>query len=346
MFTFAGKVLFEKPRSECHRIWSRTTWQMQRMRDNPVCADQEYQRINDSQDAGLFCDLSFDHGEGASRQITSTANISPINISMGVKPKIAILREQGVNGQLEMAAAFHSVGFEAVDVTMTDLVNGATLADFKGMAACGGFSFGDVLGTGEGWGKSILFNSRLKNQFEKFFNRADTFSLGVCNGCQMMSSIKSLIPGATHWPKFLRNTSEQYEARVAMVEVYSEKSVLFEGMAGSKLSVSVAHGEGRVDFASDYAMNEMQAQDQLCLRFIDNRGEPTTTYPYNANGSIDGMTGFTNHDGRATIMMPHPERVFLAVCNSWRPSERDGQGDWGEYSPWIRIFRNARVWVG
>ncbi|WP_423906677.1 phosphoribosylformylglycinamidine synthase [Candidatus Spongiihabitans sp.] len=337
--TFEGKVFFEKPRSECHRIWSQTTWQIQRMRDNPVCADQEYQRINDNQDPGLFCDLSFDHGEDANQRIISTANILPINISIEVKPKIAVLREQGVNGQLEMAAAFHSVGFEAVDVTMTDLVNGATLADFKGIAACGGFSFGDVLGAGEGWGKSILFNPRLKDQFEKFFNRADTFSLGVCNGCQMMSSIKSLIPGATHWPKFLRNTSEQYEARVAMVEVCSEKSVLFEGMASSKFPVSVAHGEGRADFESDYAMNEMQAQDQLCLRFIDNRGDPTATYPYNSNGSIHGMTGFTNHDGRATIMMPHPERVFRTLANSWHP---DG---WGEYSPWIRIFRNARAWV-
>lgn len=334
-FTFADKVLFEKPRSECHRIWSQTTWQMQRMRDNPVCADEEYQRINDHEDTGLFCDLSFNH-EAANQQITS---ISTSAISTQIKPKIAILREQGVNGQMEMAAAFHSVGFEAVDVTMTDLINGVSLDDFKGIAACGGFSFGDVLGAGEGWGKSILFNPRLKDQFEKFFNRADTFSLGICNGCQMMSSIKSLIPGASHWPKFLRNTSEQYEARVLMVEVCSEKSVLFAGMAGSKFPVSVAHGEGRADFESDHAMRKMQAQDQLCLRFIDNRGNPTTTYPYNANGSIHGMTGFTNDDGRATIMMPHPERVFRTLANSWHPEE------WGEYSPWIKLFQNARQWV-
>lgn len=332
--TFEGKQLFKKSRSECHRIWSQTTWQMQRMRDNPICADQEYQRINDIDEPGLFCDLSFEHNEQSNQQMLSAANIS-----RGVKPKIAILREQGVNGQLEMAAAFHSVGFDAIDVTMTDLVDGASLAGFNGIAACGGFSFGDVLGAGEGWGKSILFNPRLKDQFEKFFNRADTFSLGVCNGCQMMSSIKSLIPGAHHWPKFLRNASEQYEARVLMVEVCSEKSVLFTDMAGSKFPVSVAHGEGRVAFDSDYVMNEVQAQNQLCLRFIDNRGQPTTTYPYNSNGSIRGMTGFTSHDGRATIMMPHPERVFRTLANSWHP---DG---WGEYSPWIKIFRNARMWV-
>ena len=328
-----GVSVFSKPRSECHRIWSQTTWQMQRMRDNPACADEEYQRIDDSEDSGLFCALSFVHNQEVSEQIQAA------NIVTRVKPKIAILREQGVNGQLEMAAAFHRVGFEAVDVTMTDLINGATLTDFKGIAACGGFSFGDVLGAGEGWGKSILFNRRLKDEFTEFFHRVDTFSLGVCNGCQMMSSIKSLIPGAVHWPKFLRNASEQYEARLVMVEVCSEKSILFNGMAGSKLPVSVAHGEGRADFANNHAVNKITAQAQLCLRFIDNRGNPTTTYPYNSNGSIGGMTGFTNHDGRVTIMMPHPERVFRTLANSWHP---DG---WGEFSPWLKIFQNARQWV-
>ena len=222
-----------------------------------------------------------------------------------------------------MAAAFHSVGFEVVDVTMTDLLHGVTLADFKGIAACGGFSFGDVLGAGAGWGKSILFNPQLRDQFETFFHRSDTFSLGVCNVCQMMSSIKSLIPGAAHWPRFLRNTSEQYEARLVMVEVCSEKSVLFNGMAGSKFPVATAHGEGRADFDSDHDITEIERQAQVCLRFVDNRGNPTTTYPYNTNGSILGMTGFTNHDGRATIMMPHPERVFRTLSNSWHP---DGLG--------------------
>ncbi len=329
-----GVLIFKKRRSQCQRIWSQTTWQMQRMRDNPVCADQEYQRIDDIEDPGLFCDLSFEHGEQASAQIKDTAYIST-----EVKPRIAILREQGVNGQLEMAAAFHCVGFEAVDVTMTDLLHGATLAEFKGIAACGGFSFGDVLGAGEGWGKSILFSTRLKDEFERFFNRTDTFALGVCNGCQMMSSIKNLIPGATHWPRFLGNRSEQYEARLVMVEVCSEKSILFNGMKGSKFPVSVAHAEGRADFASEQALTTIKAQEQLCLRFVDNRGEPTATYPYNSNGSIQGMTGFTNHDGRATIMMPHPERVFRTLSNSWHP---DG---WGEFSPWIKIFQNARQWV-
>ncbi len=328
-----GVSVFSNPRHESHRIWSQTTWQMQRMRDNPVCADQEYQRIDDCEDQGLFCDLSFEHNEKISQQIEAA------HIVNQVKPKIAILREQGVNGQLEMAAAFHSVGFDAFDVTMTDLMNGMTLSDFKGIVACGGFSFGDVFGAGEGWSKSILFNQRLKDEFEAFFNRVDTFSLGVCNGCQMMSSIKSLIPGATHWPNFLRNTSEQYEARQVMIEVCSEKSILFRGMGGSKFPVSVAHGEGRTDFANHHDMTAIEAQQQLCLRFVDHRGNPTTTYPYNANGSIRGMTGFTNHDGRATIMMPHPERVFRTLSNSWHPD------DWGTFSPWIKMFQNAHEWT-
>ena len=341
VFTFHEKVLFQQSRSACHRMWSRTTWQMQHMRDNPVCADQEYQRINDENDPGLFCQLSFAHEEVVRDDADDDDNDTAQKINvLTAKPRIAILREQGVNGQLEMAAAFHAAGFEAVDVTMTDLADGATLDDFVGLAACGGFSFGDVLGAGQGWGKSILFNPRIKDLFEKLFMRADTFSLGVCNGCQMMSSIKDLIPGAAHWPQFLRNTSEQYEARVVMVEVCSSKSILFADMAGSKLPVSVAHGEGRADFAGESAMDEMQTRNELCLRFIDNHGIATERYPYNSNGSLRGMTGFTSHDGRATIMMPHPERVFRTQANSWHPD------DWGEYSPWMKIFRNARVWVG
>ena len=337
-FKYEGTVVLSKQRSDCHQFWSRTSWQMQRMRDNPSCADQEYQRILDVNDPGLFCDLSFEHDQEVSDEIKQKASNLSINVNTS-RPKIAILREQGVNGQLEMAAAFHSVGFDAVDVTMTDLVNGATLDDFKGFVACGGFSFGDVLGAGEGWGKSILYNSRLKMEFEQFFNRVDTFSLGVCNGCQMMASIKSLVPGADSWPTFLRNQSEQYEARFVMVEVTSQKSILFNGMQDSKFPVSVAHGEGRVVFANPEAEQRLGELDQLCLRFVDNRGNPTQGYPYNPNGSASGLTGFTNHDGRATIMMPHPERVFRTVSNSWHP-----QG-WGEYSPWISIFQNARNWV-
>jgi phosphoribosylformylglycinamidine synthase len=333
--TAGGKTIFQAKRGTCHQTWSRTSWQLQRMRDNPVCADQEHQRILDNADPGLFCELAFEHGDDQVKEF-----ISSFSKSVKARPKIAILREQGVNGQLEMAAAFHTAEFDTVDVTMTDLANGDSLDDFVGLAACGGFSFGDVLGAGEGWGKSILFNNRLKDEFEKFFNRSDTFALGVCNGCQMMSSIKDLIPGAAHWPRFLRNTSEQYEARFTMVEVCSEQSILLKGMAGSRFPVSVAHGEGRAEFGSPDAIDEMTNQDQLCLRFVDNTGLPTQTYPYNPNGSIGGLTGFSNRDGRVTIMMPHPERVFRSLSNSWHP------GDWGEFSPWIRIFQNARKWVG
>ena len=329
-----GETCFTRSRSALHQTWSSTSWQMQRLRDNPECADQENQRIVDSEDSGLFCDLSFEHNEQISREIYGAPAIS---IS---RPKIAILREQGVNGQLEMAAAFDSAGFEAVDMTTTDLISGASLDSFSGFAACGGFSFGDVLGAGEGWGKSILYNPMLKDEFEKFFDRSDTFALGVCNGCQMLSSIKKIIPGAENWPRFLKNHSEQYEARFVMVEVSSEQSILFDGMKGSMFPVSTAHGEGRAVFFSDQAKLALQENSQVCVRYVDNSGKPTEKYPLNPNGSGEGMTGFTNEDGRFTIMMPHPERVFRSVSNSWHP------GGWGEYSPWIKIFQNARKWAG
>ena len=332
-----GEVLFSRSRIQCHRIWSQTSWQIQRIRDNPQCADQEYQRLDDDADPGLFCDLSFCYEECAPERILAEVELAP-NICL-TRPKVAILREQGVNGQLEMAAAFHSVGFDAVDITTTDLINGATFDDCKGLAACGGFSFGDVLGAGEGWAKSILFNPELKDCFERFFERADIFALGVCNGCQMMSSIRSIIPGAADWPGFVRNYSEQFEARFVMVEVCSEKSILFGNMKGSKIPVSSAHGEGRAVFADQAGMRTIPDHDQACLRYIDNHGNPTTVYPYNPNGSANGLTGFTNADGRVTIMMPHPERVFRTVSNSWHPD------DWGEYSPWIKMFLNAREWV-
>jgi phosphoribosylformylglycinamidine synthase len=234
-----------------------------------------------------------------------------------------------------MAAAFDAVGFDAVDVTTTDLVQGLSLDDFSGFAACGGFSFGDVLGAGEGWGKSILYNDGLKDSFEQFFNRNDTFAIGVCNGCQMLSSIKQLVPGADHWPRFLRNTSEQYEARFVMVEISSEKSVLFKDMQGSRLPVSTAHGEGRAVFDYDESAQALKQNNQVCVRFIDHSGMVTERYPLNPNGSQGGLTGFTNEDGRFTIMMPHPERVFRSVSNSWHPT------GWGEYSPWIKLFQNA-----
>ena len=279
----------------------------------------------------MFSRLTFDH----------KADITAPYLSRRHRPKIAILREQGVNGQLEMAAAFDRAGFEAVDVTMSDLSAGRSLTEYKGLAACGGFSFGDVLGAGEGWAKSILYNPELRDMFAGFFDREDTFALGICNGCQMLAAIKELVPGAAHWPRFVRNHSEQYEARVVMVEICSDKSVLLREMQGAMLPISTAHGEGRAEFDGDNR-TRLEAQGQISLRFVDNHGHPCETYPANPNGSPGGVTGFTNEDGRFTIMMPHPERVFRAACNSWRPG---GRGDWGEYSPWIRIFRNARVWV-
>jgi phosphoribosylformylglycinamidine synthase len=249
---------------------------------------------------------------------------------------MAILREQGVNGQLEMAAAFDRAGFETYDVHMSDIIeHGLQLDKFKGLVACGGFSYGDVLGAGEGWAKSILFNSRARDIFSAFFNREDTFSLGVCNGCQMMANLKSLIPGADHWPHFVRNNSEQFEARFSLVEIMVSPSILLAGMHGSRLPIAVAHGEGRVEFRHGSQPRNLHS----ALRFIDHHGKATETYPLNPNGSAHGLTGFTTDDGRATIMMPHPERVFRTVQNSWHPEE------WGEDAPWMRLFRNARKWV-
>jgi phosphoribosylformylglycinamidine synthase len=251
---------------------------------------------------------------------------------------VAVLREQGVNGQVEMAASFDRAGFDAVDVHMSDILAGRlSLADFKAFAACGGFSYGDVLGAGEGWAKSILFNSRARDEFEAFFQRGDTIAIGACNGCQMMSNLKGIIPGAQNWPHFERNLSEQYEARLTMVEVQRSPSILFAGMEGSRIPIVTAHGEGRAVFAGQAAMDGCRWL--TALRFVDNRGAVTETYPLNANGSPQGVTGVTTPDGRFTIFMPHPERVFRSVLMSWHP---DG---WGEDSPWMRIFRNARKWV-
>jgi phosphoribosylformylglycinamidine synthase len=252
---------------------------------------------------------------------------------------MAILREQGVNGQVEMAASFHKAGFECVDVHMSDILSGrVTLDSFKGLVACGGFSYGDVLGAGEGWAKSILFNSRARDQFQAFFERQDSFALGVCNGCQMLSNLKALIPGTEHWPHFVRNRSEQFEARFVMTEVADSQSILLQGMVGSKMPIAVAHGEGRAEFTSVTA--QQLVKQQVSLRYIENNGELAERYPANPNGSPEGIAGLTNADGRVTIMMPHPERVIRAVQNSWHPD------DWEEDAPWMRLFRNARVWVG
>ncbi|MDR2195964.1 MAG: phosphoribosylformylglycinamidine synthase, partial [Gallionellaceae bacterium] len=346
-----SRELFRESAVTLQRIWSETTYHMQSLRDNPACARQEYDRILDANDPGLHVHLTYDietnpspsgRGQGEGTHVDDVANAFPHPQSLSrrereVKPRIAILREQGVNGHVEMAAAFDRAGFAAVDVHMSDVIAGRVkLADFKGIAACGGFSYGDVLGAGEGWAKSILFNPRARDEFEAFFNRADTFALGVCNGCQMMSNLHEIIPGAEHWAHFSRNLSEQFEARFVMVEVQDSPSIFFEGMAGSRMPIVVAHGEGYADFG-----DKSKLQSALVtLRYVDNTGKPTEIYPLNPNGSPQGITGLTTPNGRFSIMMPHPERVFRAVQHSWYPRE------WGEEGAWMRMFANARKWVG
>ena len=307
--------------------WHETSHAMQRLRDNPASADAERAwRVSDD-DPGISPKLTFEPGE----------DIAAPYIARGARPRVAVLREQGVNGQVEMAAAFTRAGFEAVDVHMSDLAAGRhKLSDFHGLAACGGFSYGDVLGAGRGWAASILYHEKLREQFAAFFADPKTFALGLCNGCQMLSHVKGIIPGAEHWPSFQRNASEQYEARFVTVEVMESPSIFFRGMAGSRIPIVTAHGEGRAVFAHDAKPNKSNA----CLRFVDNRGKPTEAFPLNPNGSPDGLTGFTSGDGRVMILMPHPERVFRSVQMSWKPL------GWGEDSPWMRVFRNARVFVG
>jgi phosphoribosylformylglycinamidine synthase len=330
-FTVNGMPLLEQSRVELHRIWSSTTFHMQAMRDNPVCAQQEHDRILDESDPGLHAHLTYDINE----------DIAAPYITTGKRPRMAILREQGVNGQVEMAAAFDRAGFEAVDVHMSDVISGrVSLKDFRGLVACGGFSYGDVLGAGEGWAKSILFNSRARDEFSAFFQRGDSFALGVCNGCQMMSNLHSIIPGAEHWPHFVRNKSEQFEARYAMVEIMDSPSLFFSGMAGSRMPIATAHGEGFAEFSSTAAVESALADKLVSVRYVDNHGRPTETYPFNPNGSPQGITGLTTRDGRFSILMPHPERVFRAVQHSWHPE------GWGEDGPWLRMFRNARKFAG
>jgi phosphoribosylformylglycinamidine synthase len=280
-------------------------------------------------DPGLVPHLSFDPGQ----------DIAAPYVAKGARPRVAILREQGVNGQVEMAAAFDRAGFDAYDVHMTDIASGRrSLAGFKGFVAGGGFSYGDVLGAGEGWAKSILFNARVRDQFADFFARTDSFALGVCNGCQMMSNLREMIPGTAHWPHFVRNASEQFESRFVLVEVQPSPSLFFAGMEGSRIPVATAHGEGYAEFHD--AAQLAAAQPLVALRFVDHRGAPTEVYPYNCNGSPQGITGLTTADGRYTILMPHPERVHRSAQMSWHPRE------WGDASPWMRMFRNARAWLG
>ncbi|WP_417786625.1 phosphoribosylformylglycinamidine synthase [Stutzerimonas xanthomarina] len=327
---FEGADVFAGDRRLLQRQWAETSYQIQRLRDNVDCADQEFDALLEEDNPGLSVTLGFDVND----------NIAAPYIKRGVRPEVAVLREQGVNGQTEMAAAFDRAGFAAVDVHMSDILSGRiSLERFKGLVACGGFSYGDVLGAGEGWAKSILFNGRAREDFSAFFERKDSFALGVCNGCQMLSNLHELVPGSESWPHFVRNRSEQFEARVAMVQIQDSPSIFLQGMAGSRLPIAIAHGEGHAEFESEEALLEADLSGTVALRYIDNHGKVTERYPANPGGSPRGITGLTTRDGRVTIMMPHPERVFRAVTNSWRPDE------WQEDGGWMRMFRNARVWV-
>ncbi|MGK9173288.1 phosphoribosylformylglycinamidine synthase [Yokenella regensburgei] len=327
----AGQAVFSESRTTLRMWWAETTWQMQRLRDNPECADQEHEAKANDADPGLNVKLSFDINE----------DIAAPYIATGARPKVAVLREQGVNSHVEMAAAFYRAGFDAIDVHMSDLLAGRTgLDDFQALVACGGFSYGDVLGAGEGWAKSILFNNRVRDAFETFFHRPQTLALGVCNGCQMMSNLRELVPGSELWPRFVRNHSDRFEARFSLVEVTQSPSLLLQGMVGSQMPIAVSHGEGRVEVRDDAHLAQLESKGLVALRFVDNFGKVTQTYPANPNGSPNGITAVTNESGRVTLMMPHPERVFRTVSNSWHPE------NWGEDSPWMRIFRNARKQLG
>ena len=328
-FSWAGEPVYKNSRANLQKIWTETSYRMQALRDNDQCAQQEFERLDDKHDTGLFAAPGFDINE----------DISAPYINTGARPSVAILRDQGVNGQQEMAVAFDRAGFSTIDVHMTDIISGRTTLDsFAGLVACGGFSYGDVLGAGGGWAKTILHNPQAKDEFSAFFERNDAFGLGVCNGCQMFSHLREMIPGASHWPEFHRNQSEQFEARFSMVEVMESPSILLRGMEGSKMPIAVAHGEGRAVFNQTQPETLLE-EGLVSMRFLDNTGAATEHYPENPNGSEQGITGLCNSDGRFTIMMPHPERVIRTVTNSWHPDE------WGENSPWMRMFRNARVWV-
>ena len=328
---YGDALILDETRIELQRAWSATSHQIQRLRDDPECADEAYDALLDAGDPGLFADLSFDPDD----------DIAAPYLNLGARPKVAVLREQGVNGHVEMAAAFHRAGFEPVDVHMNDILCGAVkLEGFHVLAACGGFSYGDVLGAGRGWAHSIRHHPRARDQFAAFFAREDSLTLGVCNGCQMLAQLKDLIPGAGHWPELVRNRSEQFEARLVMVEVLDSPSAFLQGMAGSRLPVVVAHGEGRARFDDPEAPARLLRERLAPLRYLDHYGRPTETYPMNPNGSPLGLTAFTSRDGRATIMMPHPERLFRAVQYSWRPPH------WQEDGPWLRMFRQARLALG
>jgi len=325
-----AKEVFSAPLEDLHQVWDSVSWKIARERDNPVCADAEHAAAGQVSDPGMHVALSFD----------PTDNVAAPFLNLS-RPKVAILREQGVNSHVEMAYAFHQAGFESHDVHMTDLQSGrAQLSDFKGLVACGGFSYGDTLGAGMGWARSITFNAGLADQFKGFFDRSDTFGLGVCNGCQMFAELADIIPGAQAWPRFTTNQSERFEARLSMVEVLDSPSLFLQGMAGSRLPIAVAHGEGFANFKH----RGNAAQAIAAMRFVDNHGTATEQYPFNPNGSAGGLTAVTTSDGRFTAMMPHPERVFRNVQMSWTDADRTG--GLAASSPWMRVWQNARKWVG
>jgi len=345
----AGQTLFEENLFGLRAIWSEVTRRIAAIRDNPASAESEYELKLDARNPGITPKITFSlssktdlAGGGDTGEIPGVdapGYIKPAARS-SARPAVAILREQGVNGQIEMAAAFTRAGFKAIDVHMTDILSGRiSLRDFRGVVACGGFSYGDVLGAGEGWAKSVLFNDRARVEFAEFFAREDAFALGVCNGCQMMSNLHSIVPGSDHWPRFVQNLSERYEARVASVRIEKSPSILFKGMEGSVIPIAVAHGEGYAEFKDAAAAQACGDSGLVAGRYVDNHHRVTEQYPLNPNGSPLGMTALTTTTGRVTIMMPHPERVFRTVAMSWHPA------DWPEDSPWMKLFRNARAWV-
>lgn len=333
--------------SKLHQTWASTSYHMAKLRDNPACADSEYNSLLDAQDPGLSYNLTFNPADDVLPFTTKLSN----RLSLTNKPRVAILREQGTNGQSEMAFAFMSAGFTAVDVHMSDLLSGReSLNNFKGLAACGGFSYGDVLGAGQGWAKSVLLRKDIREEFANYFARKDTFTLGVCNGCQFLTRLKALIPGAEAWPSFQRNVSEQYEARFCMVEILDDSkvpSVFLHGMAGTTMPIALSHGEGRAHF--DGAANQSAAAEsllaakQVSMRYVDNYLHPTVSYPANPNGSPAGVAGVRSEDGRVLAMMNHPERCVLNPGSWVPPGAEDG---WGNYGPWVRVFQSARRWVG
>ncbi len=346
--TRGGKPIFEGNLFALRAIWSDVTRRIAALRDNPAAAESEHQLRLDPTNPGITPKITFAYGKVESAMLKvegpdsdSTAGFQPSTSNLQLaKPRLVVLREQGVNGEVEMAAAFTRAGFKAIDVHMTDILSGrVSLRDFRGLAACGGFSYGDVLGAGEGWAKSILFHERARAEFAAFFAREDTFALGVCNGCQMMSNLHSIIPGSDHWPRFVQNQSERYEGRYVSVKIEPSPSILFAGMEGSVIPIAVAHGEGFTEFTDAAAALRCSTSGLVVARFVDNHHQPTERYPLNPNGSPRGMTALTTTTGRVTIMMPHPERVFRSACMSWAPST------WSEDSPWMKLFCNAKAWV-